>query len=117
MEVPRLGVELELQPSAYTTATATGDLSHTCDLHHSSQQQQIPDPLSKARDLTGILMDTSWIRACYAKQLELLSCSYFIIESFIFKKDQTVVNCLSNKNTRIGEKMEASKHESTQTFI
>ena len=27
MEVPRLGVELELQPLAYTTATATPDPS------------------------------------------------------------------------------------------
>ena len=31
MEVPRLGVELELQLPAYTTATATRDLSHVCD--------------------------------------------------------------------------------------
>ena len=35
MEVPRLEVELEMQPSAYTTATAKWDLSHICDLHHS----------------------------------------------------------------------------------
>ena len=32
-EVPRLGVEWELLLPAYTTATATRDLSHTCDLH------------------------------------------------------------------------------------
>ena len=38
------------------------DLSHICDLHHSSQQRQIPDPLSKARDRMHILMDTSRIR-------------------------------------------------------
>ena len=35
-EVPRLGVESELQPLAYTTGTATPDLSHVCDLYHSS---------------------------------------------------------------------------------
>ena len=35
MEVPRLGVELELQLLAYTTAIATPDLSTICDLHHS----------------------------------------------------------------------------------
>ena len=36
MEVPRLGVELEPQlPAYYTTATATQDPSHVCDLHHS----------------------------------------------------------------------------------
>ena len=34
MEVPRLGVELELQLPAYTTATETWDPSRICDLHH-----------------------------------------------------------------------------------
>ena len=41
MEVPRLGVESELQPLAYATATATWYLSHICNLHHSSLQRQI----------------------------------------------------------------------------
>ena len=50
MEVPRLGVKSDLQPPAYTTATATWDPSHVYDLHHSSQQCQIPDPLNEARD-------------------------------------------------------------------
>ena len=50
MEVPRLGVQLELQLQAYTTATAMWDLSLFCDLHHSSQQRQILNPLSEARD-------------------------------------------------------------------
>ena len=36
MEVPRLGVELELWPLVYATATATRDLSRICDIHHSS---------------------------------------------------------------------------------
>ena len=36
VEVPRLGVKLELQLLAYTTATAMQDLSLVCDLHHSS---------------------------------------------------------------------------------
>ena len=61
MEVPRLGVELELQLLTYTTATATQDLSYICNLHCSSRQLQIPDPLSEARDLTCILMDPSRI--------------------------------------------------------
>ena len=38
MEVPRLGVESELQLPAYTTATAKWDLSSMCNLHHSSWQ-------------------------------------------------------------------------------
>ena len=65
MEVPGLGVELELQLPAYTTATAMQDLSLVCDLHHNSWQHQIPDPLSKARDWTHTLMVTSRICFCY----------------------------------------------------
>ena len=104
MEVPRLWVESEPQPLAYTTDTATPDLSLACDLCHSSWQHQtlnllrrgqgsnwscscwlIPqlrqqwirtasatymaacgntrsfNPLSKARDWTPILMDTSLV--------------------------------------------------------
>ena len=45
MEVPGLGVESELQLPAYTTATATWDPSHICDLHLISQQLvAMPDP-------------------------------------------------------------------------
>ena len=60
MEVPRLGVKLELQLLVYTTATATPDLSRVFDLNHSSWQHLILNPLSKARDPTRVLMDTSW---------------------------------------------------------
>ena len=60
MEVPRLGVETELL--AYATPTATQDLSHICNLNHSSWQCQIPDPMNKARDQAHILIDTSQIR-------------------------------------------------------
>ena len=37
MEIPRIGVEWQLQLPAYPTATAKPDLSHVCNLHHSSQ--------------------------------------------------------------------------------
>ena len=47
MEAPRLGVESELW------------------------QSQIPNPLSKARDWTYILMDTSQIPFCWAKNFFL----------------------------------------------
>ena len=56
LEVPRLGVESELYLPAYTTATATWDASCVCNLHHSWQQCQILNPLSKARDQTCNLM-------------------------------------------------------------
>ena len=61
IEVPRLGVELELQLPACTTAIAMQDLSHVCDLHHSSQQCRILNPLSEARDRTSVLVDPSWV--------------------------------------------------------
>ena len=63
MEVPSLGVELELKLPAYTTATAMPDLSRVWDLHHSARKRQIPNPLSEARARTRILMDTG--RICF----------------------------------------------------
>ena len=54
MEVPRLGVESELQ---LLDATATWDPSFICDLHHSSWQCQILNPLSKP----GIEPTSSWV--------------------------------------------------------
>ena len=39
----------------------TSDLSHVCNLHHSSRQRQIPNPLSQARDRTHNLMVPSHI--------------------------------------------------------
>ena len=64
MEVPRLGVEWELQLPACTTATATLDPNCICDLYHSSRPCQILNPLRESRDRTRILMDTSWICFC-----------------------------------------------------
>ena len=61
MDVPRLGVELELQLEAYAKATETPDPSCICDLHHSLLQHWIPDPLSKARDRTHVLMESRWV--------------------------------------------------------
>ena len=40
---------------------ATQDPNHICNLHHSSQQRWIPNPLSKVRDRTRHLMVTSLI--------------------------------------------------------
>ena len=60
MVVPRLGVALELQLQAYTTATATRDPSYICNLHR-SLTHQILNPLSKARDQTLTFMDPSQV--------------------------------------------------------
>ena len=60
-------------PAAYGSCQARGQMgdraaglrhshSQVCDLHHGSQQRQIFNPLSKARDHTHVFMDTS--RVC-----------------------------------------------------
>ena len=65
MEVPRLGVESELQLSAYAMATAIAmpDPSLIWDPHCSLQQHRILNPLSRARDRSHVLIDTSQV--CY----------------------------------------------------
>ena len=60
MEVPRLGVESELQLPAYAIATAMPDLSSIYKLH-SPRQHRILNPLSGVNDRIRILMDTSWV--------------------------------------------------------
>ena len=59
MEVPRLGFESELQLLACTTAMPNS--SHICNLHRSSQQRQILNPLNEARKWSCVLLDTSWV--------------------------------------------------------
>ena len=68
MEGSSLGVKSELQLPAYSTATAMQDPSCICDLHHSPQQCWILNPVSKARDWTCILMDTSQVRFNWATE-------------------------------------------------
>ena len=64
MEVPRRGVETAAAAAAaaaeaHATAVAAPDLSHICILHHSFWQHWILNPLSKARDQTGLLTETT----------------------------------------------------------
>ena len=85
MEVPRLGVQSELQLPAYTTATATPDTSRVCDLHHSSRQHQILNLLIKARDRTCILMDPIWVHYLRATmETPLLPVLTFCLPLFFF---------------------------------
>ena len=62
-ELPRVGVESELQLHTYTTVMAILDLSHICNLYGDLQQRHILHPLSKAGNQTRVVMDTSQI--CY----------------------------------------------------
>ena len=75
MEVLRLEVKSELQPLA--TATAPPNPSCNYNLHHSLQQLWILNPVSKARDQTHILMDTSQV-------LNLLSHSGNSLNLFLY---------------------------------
>ena len=62
----RLGGKLVLWLPAFTIATATPDLSYVCNLHHRSRQCRILNLVSKARNQTYVLMDTSQIRYHWA---------------------------------------------------
>ena len=73
MEVPGLGVELEL------VATAAKDPGCIYDPCHSLQKQWILNPLSKVRDQTCILMDTMFL-------LNLLSPNGTLVFSFLRRK-------------------------------
>ena len=70
MGVPRPGVKSELQLPACTTVTAAQDPSHVFDLHHSSQQCRILNPLSKARDQThNLIIPIRFISAVAPREL------------------------------------------------
>ena len=92
MEVPELGVKSELQLPAYTMARATLDPSHIFDLHHSSWQRQILNPLGETRVRTCILMDTSRglnpLSHSGNSRAEILKCPW----GFLPVQDHSVIN-------------------------
>lgn len=79
MEVSRLEVELELQLLAYTTAIASQDLSRICNLHHSSRQRWILNPLGQARDQTHNLTVPSQIYFCAMMETPCLTFLNFLV--------------------------------------
>ena len=62
---------------AFSTASATPDPSHVSNLHHSSWQCWILNPLSEARDRTHILMDTSQFRFLLSHNRNSLLFNFF----------------------------------------
>ena len=66
MEVPRLGVESDCSCQPTPQPQATHNSRYICNLHHSSQQCRMLNPLRGARDGIRILMDASWVRFCWA---------------------------------------------------
>ena len=91
-EVSGLGIKLEHQRLAYATATAMQDLTHNGDLHHTSWQRWILNPLSRARDQTHILIDANWVCYCWATTGPN-SSSFAVIIWFLF------FNWSLNRNT------------------
>ena len=61
VEVPMLGSNWSYSCQSMATAAAMYDPSCIFDLRYSSRQHQICNPLSRDRDQTCILMDTSWV--------------------------------------------------------
>ena len=94
MEVPRPGVESDLQLPAYTTAIATWDLSHIFALHQSLQQHWIFNTLSEARDWTCVLMDAS--RVCYHWAMTGL-LSIFIVAFSSYLKQRHMIKYIHTR--------------------
>ena len=88
MEVPRLGVKLELQLQVYSTATAIWDPRRVRDLYHSSWQHQILHPLNEARDRICILMDTSQIQFCRATTGT--PTFFFLVKGYLFSAHESL---------------------------
>ena len=78
MEVPRLGVESELELQAYATATAMQGPW----LGHSSWQHWISDPLRKDWDLMCNLIDTSQIHFCCTTTRTFLSFFHSLLLTY-----------------------------------
>ena len=84
VEVPRPGVELELQLPVYTTAPTMPDPSPVCDLHHTSCQHWILDPLKEARDWICILVDTSRLHYHWADRTPCHGIFFWFFFFFLF---------------------------------
>ena len=77
MEFPGLGVELELELQAFTTAAASVDPSCMCNLCQSLKQCWILKPLSEVRDRTCILIDASQVFSPWNHNRNTITSSYF----------------------------------------
>ena len=111
MEVPRLGVESGLQLPAYTTVTATGNPRCICDLHPSLRQHPILNPLSKARDQSWVLMDTS--RVCYCWAVMETPC-YFLMRHFYTRNYQVTKSMCEDISICLKQ---SSRQESQVTYM
>ena len=83
IEVPKLGVKLELQLLVYTTALAAWDPSCICNLHHGSQQRWFPNPLARLGfELTSSLILVSFFISEMHNENSLKDVTFFFFFAF-----------------------------------
>ena len=92
MEVPGLGVELELQLLAYTAATATWDPSCVYDLHHLSTTVLDPQPTEQGLHPYGSWLGLLTIQpqrelsGLFNSRVDTVLCGSGLIEPVIWLK-------------------------------
>ena len=91
IEVPGLGVKLEIQLPAYITATATLDLNHICDLHLSLQQRHILNPWA----MPGIEPASSETLCQVLNPLSHSTSSLFLIAALLKYNSHTIKDNIS----------------------
>jgi len=118
MELPRPGVKSELHLPACTTATATQiwATSHVCDLHHSSWQRWILNPLSEARDQTHNLMVPSRIHFLWATTGTTIF-SFFFFCALIPSRTQTSLGPSLSQSSLIYVLTQSSLSSLTQSSL
>ena len=98
------------------------DASNIYDLHHSSWQHGILNPLSEARDQTCVLMVTSQIRFCWATMgtPSLVSLWYFWLwnhsQYHLFPDSFVKIIILILKITWFGIQLPCSQMDSNQNY-
>ena len=101
VEVPRLGVESELQLQACATAMAMPNLSHICDLCYSLWQCLMLNPLSKARDLVGFLTHWATRAICFFKDNSMIFSTWGLQFLHLRLPNWTQVHSLAKQQSHV----------------
>ena len=101
------GVKSELQLPVYTTATALGIWAMAAAYTTAHGNAGIPDPLSRARDQTHFLMDTSWVHYCWATMGT--PAPLIFISVLIYARSRRV--CKGNSVTLIFQNLQSASQD------
>ena len=119
INVPRLSAQLELQLSAYGTATPMPDLSQFCNICHSLWQCRNLNPLSRARDQTCILMDTFQVLNLLSyngKYLHMCSRNIFFPFSFFLATSAACITFLGQESNLCHRSNPSSCTDNTESL-